>query len=593
MTNATLTIKLDAEKYPFMAKYSHPVKKPSRQIVGRENQMRQILAAFARPELSNVLLLAGGGGGKTALVQGLMMQDENRIYREVQLSKMIADAKDHPDSIAEWLRNLFNESSKYGKTNGHEIVLFIDEFHQIVQLSAAAVEVLKPILADSGTRGIRFVAATTNEEFRKYVSKNQPLTERLQIIRLPQPEEKVVIDILRNMAIRYNVIDQFPNNSVFKLIYDYTNRYVPSEIQPRKSILVLDDMIGYHRQEHVPIDKNLLARVLYDQRGININFTANANKIEQILNKHVISQTLATSAIAHRLQICIADLNDKTRPMASMLFTGSTGVGKTEMVKQMAKLLFNDSQQLIRFDMTEYANSSSLDRFKNELTAQVWSHPYSVLLFDEIEKSNPAITRILLQVLDDGRLSDQNDRTVSFINCYIVMTTNAASEIYKTINNYNKDTTNPRKFLTKYGDQIRESIQKTTGENRFPPELLGRIDTIVPFLPLSEATQKQIAKMHLISLAHEVYDKHGVICQMQMPLINYLVDNILNLNDSNSGGARALMHKMESEITTNIAEFINTYPQIKKINVTVEGSMASEHKDQLINQAEVVVKAIK
>lgn len=588
-TNKTFAKIITAEDYPYLNTYTHPVKRATRQILGREKQMREIMASFARPELSNVILLAEAGGGKTALVQGLMVQDEKRIYLEVQLSRMVADAKDHPDSIAEWLRDMFNEASKFGKESSSEIVLFIDEFHQIVQLSAAAVEVMKPLLADSGTRGIRVIAATTFEEFRKYISSNLPLVERFQRIQLPQPEENVIISILTNMAKRYGVYNDIDNpEHLFKLIYEYTNRYIPSQIQPRKSILVLDDMIGYHRALDYKMDKKLIAQVLYDQQGVNVNFAADPAHIEDYLNKHVIQQTIATAAITRRLQICIADLNDKTKPMASMLFTGSTGVGKTEMVKQMTKLLMNDTQQLIRFDMTEYAEETSLERFRNELTAQVWAHPYCVILLDEIEKACSPVTRILLQVLDDGRLSDENNRTVSFINCYIVMTTNAASEIYKTVQNYQNDTSD-KDFMNKYDDLIRTSIQQTTGANRFPPELLGRIDTIVPFRPLSEGTKRTITAMHLNSLSREVMLKHNTKCNISKKVIEYLVKDQLRVDNSDAGGARTIIHKLEAEVTTPVAAFVNTHPKIHNIVVTVLGSMTSENKNQLISRAYIKV----
>ena len=294
-TNKTFNKIITEKDYPYLHKYTHPVKRATRQILGREKQMREIMASFARPELSNVILLAEAGGGKTALVQGLMVKDDKRIYLEVQLSRMVADAKDHPDSIAEWLRSMFNEASKFGQESASEIVLFIDEFHQIVQLSAAAVEVMKPLLADSGTRGIRVIAATTFEEFRKYISSNLPLVERFQRIQLPQPEEPVIISILTNMAKRYGVLNDIENpEHLFKLIYEYTNRYIPSQIQPRKSILVLDDMIGYHRALNYKMDKKLIAQVLYDQQGVNVNFAADPAHIEDYLNKHVIQQTIAT-----------------------------------------------------------------------------------------------------------------------------------------------------------------------------------------------------------------------------------------------------------------------------------------------------------
>jgi hypothetical protein len=578
---------LDFSDYPFLNKYTTPVKKAEREIVGRDKEMQAILAAFQRPELCNVILLAPAGTGKTALVQGTMLHDKNRIYLEVDLSKMIADLKD-PNEMADRLKQLFSEVGKWTKSNEQDIVLFMDEFHQVVQLSDAAVEALKPLLADSGTRGIRVIAATTYEEFRKYISPNQPLVERLQRISLKEPGEEMTVQILRGMAKRYGVENQFYDDSVFKLIYEYTNRYIPANSQPRKSILMLDSMVGWHRFNGRKMDAHLLADVLSEQEGVNVAFKVDATKIKQELDKHVLAQQYATLAIEQRLQICVADLNNKTKPMSTLLFTGSTGVGKTEMTKQLAKILFDDQRALLRFDMTEYANPDSLERFRDSLTTRVWEHPYSIILLDEIEKACSAVTRLLLQVLDDGRLSDRNGRETSFINSYIVLTTNAGHEIYKNIAQYNADDEGSGKELKKYDALIRRSLTGTTGDNRFPPELLGRVDAIIPFQPLSVETQKKIVRMKLSSLRDEILRKYGATLKVDTSVIDYLVLDNMN-TDSDDGGARRIMSKLESELTTEVARYINRHPGLAVIIVKVEGETAYENKDRLESQARIVV----
>lgn len=589
---------VNPQDYPKLSRYTHPVKKSQRKIIGREIEMRQILATFDSPELSNVILLAEGGGGKTALVQGLMEKDHERIYLEVQLSRMLADAGDNPDKIAEWLRNVFDESSKYGKENKYGVVLFIDEFHQIAEESAAAVEVLKPMLADSGQRNIHFVAATTYEEFKKFISPNQPLVERLKAIRLSQPSEETVMAILTGMARKYKVYDSINDpERLFKLIYEYTNRYVPSQIQPRKSIRVLDSMIGYYRSEHTPIDTNSLARVLYDQQGVNVTFKAKASHIERELRTHVLQQPVAITSVIQRLQICIADLNDKTKPMASLLFSGPTGVGKTEMAKQLARLLLNDSQLLIRFDMTEFATSDTMEAFRDALTQAVWAHPYCILLLDEIEKACRPVTRLLLQVLDDGRLSDQNGRTVSFINTYIIMTTNAAHEVYKRVQEYQDQIKNPREYLRTYEGLIREAIMNGSSDSgsggKFPPELLGRIDQIVPFEPLTHETKDEITKIHLGDLVHEIENKYKIKAFVSPDVITYINGDMVSQSDSDAGGAREILHKLQSEVVSVVAAFINNYPQIKKINIIVKGQMAYTTKKHRISHAHIEVHAVK
>lgn len=580
----------DKPVYPSLETYTRPVKQAEREIVGREVEKARVMAAMQRPELCNVILLAEAGSGKTALVQGIMLEDPDRYYLEVDLSHMIADLTDK-NQMADKLKTLFDETQLYCRQERCQVVLFIDEFHQIVELSPAAVEALKPLLADSGTRGIRVIAATTFVEFRKWISPNQPLVERLQRINLEQPSKKMVVSILKGMAKRYGVDQQFYNDMLFEDIYDLTNRYIPANAQPRKSILVLDAMVGWYRYAHRRLDRHLLADVIYESEGVNIAFRVNAARIKEELDAHVFAQDLASTIIQDRLQICVADLNDKSKPMSSFLFTGSTGVGKTEMTKQLARILFNDSRRLIRFDMTEYANESSLDLFRRELTNRVWERPYSIILLDEIEKACAPVTRVLLQVLDDGRLMDENNREVSFVNCYIVMTTNAGSEVYKGIAQYSASDTGSGENLKKYQKLIRKSISETTGGNRFPPELLGRIDCLVPFQPLSENTQRDIVRSKLMKLRNQVLEKHGVELQIRLDVVDYLVKDNLD-TDSDAGGARAVISKLESEVVTEVARAINMNPDSKKFLVDIEGTPAYKDKHQLESTARIIVRRV-
>lgn len=574
--------------YPSLSLYTTPVKKAERPIVGREKEMDSVLAAMMRAELCNVMLLAEAGTGKTALVQGTMIHDAGRLYLEVNLSKMIADLTD-PNQMADKLKMLFSETQAFRESQNIEIVLFMDEFHQVVQLSAAAVEALKPLLADSGTRGVRVIAATTYIEFRKFIQPNQPLVERFQRINLSQPDKATTVQILKSMAKRYGVGNQIHGDHLFEMIYEYTNRYIPANSQPRKSIIILDSMVGWYKYKKRKMDLKLLADVIYEAEGVNVAFRVDATKIKKELDAHVFAQEYATQMLENRLQVCVADLNDKSKPMSSFLFTGSTGVGKTEMTKQLARVLFQDEHRLIRFDMTEYANPDSLDSFRRELTNRVWERPYSIVLLDEIEKACAPVTRILLQVLDDGRLMDENNREVVFTNAYIILTTNAGSEVYESIAQYASDDSGSGLQMKKYEKNIRDSIGGTTGDNRFPPELLGRIDCIIPFQPLSEATQMNIVRAKLDKLAKEVKTKHNIDLAIHTRVIDYLVKDNLD-TDASAGGARAAINKMNSEVTAKVARFINANPDITEIIVTIEGDMAFENKNQLESRAYVTVK---
>lgn len=971
------------KQYPMLYTYGAPIKPMTRPLIGRELQMQQMRAGLLRPELCNILLLGDAGSGKTALVQGTMVADRARIYLEIDISKMIADLRDN-NEMAVKIKALFDEAAKFVKNANREIVMFIDEFHLICMLSNAAVEALKPMLADSGTRGVRTIVATTFAEFRQYVSANQPLVQRLQRIEVLPPEKPVVVQILKSFAKQYGVADKIPGDDLYNEIVDLSNKYIPANSQPRKSILLLDLMVGWQRANpSMQMDINLLHYVLKYSEGIELNTKVDAVNIKKRLDSKVFSQFLATSAVAARLQITSADLHNKTKPMASFLFTGSTGVGKalpddtpipcidgmghigrkrngdlrigdrvfnqngeavpiigvfpqgkqdvyeieftdgrvitcsgehiwtyksrfgngskfwrnittkelmeknsnknykpgrhtanikyvipmnkavkyperlcrlspyvlgtmlgnspnfdinrdftikhietdiskrivtelkaakyehlndmttqfvfelpnpdataipsvfretasyrtllehmpelqnleareyfvpsvykyssieqrtaliqgifdtagricekkatfelqctvfsphlaqdiqeilyslgwsskistrvrrankaneyfefvitvlanhedkeqffsvanlkniarrslqannnkqrmvrygdflgirdirkcdyqlpmtcilvddephlyqagdyivthnTELTKQLAEILFADPKRLIRFDMTEYSQATSVERFRTELTTKVWERPYSVILFDEIEKACGDVTRILLQVLDDGRLIDQNNREVSFLNTYIVLTTNAASEIYATIGDYVNDGSmsdeEQIKVLGRYMKVIRRAIVEGTGNNKFPPELLGRIDAICPFMPLNAETQKKILEKRMDKLADEVRFKHNLKLQYNRErILTYILGDKLD-TESDSGGARIVASKFEEEVVIEVSRVINRVEgvsgsslngvKIGGIVVNVEGEMMAENKNLREGNASVV-----
>ena len=884
----------------------------------------------------------------TVLVQSCMEDDPARIYLEVDMAKMISDLS-NPEEMAARLKALFDEAEAFSKAEGREVVLFIDEFHQVVQLSAAAVEALKPLLAASGSRGIKVIAATTYDEFDAHIASNLPLVERLARINIPQTNRRVTIEILKAMAQKYGVDQGMISESLYEQIFDYTNRYVPASVQPRKSIRVLDAMVGRHRYLGEPMDKKLLATVLKVEFGVEVEINVDATVIKAELDKRVFSQDFATTSIARRLQLCVAGLNDPSKPMASLLLTGSSGVGKattdstrvpvfsedgsvawkragdlvvgdrvfardgsptkvlgvfpqgerdvyrvtfgdgrtldvsdnhlwavyprgksldqgptiystqtlmdqglvtrlsdgreymnyvvpmnqpvqwptvdlpldpyalgalvangalanktltfrsgdediaegigqaigavswdrssnrsytwqfnedvawrdnttrrirtesvfvnelrpligtmvserfipkrylcssieqrwalvqglfdcdgsieargdgyydivyktgsrllaedirtllfslgigcsiigreiyvkvshvdkhlffrlnqknknlaieaqsvgeqnekrfdyvgirsiekldakesmtciyvdndehlyqagdfivthnTEVTKQLAKILFGDDQRhLVRFDMSEWGRDDSVDLFREELARHVWATSHCVLLFDEIEKASPLVVRLLLQVLDDGRLSDKDGRQVSFLNTYIVLTTNAGSEIYRTIGEYNADDHGSEETMRDYEKIIETSIKSEDG-GKFPPELLGRIDAIVPFQPLSRATLSKIMTNKLAEMVIDVRRKHGIHVTVDGRVLKFLVEDEAR-SDSDSGGARDMVRRMQRFVTTEIAAFINEHPHERNIAVSIEGTLRSEDVSILKSDARVVVQ---
>lgn len=580
--------------YPSLNKYAAPVKAPVRNVLGRDVELQSLLASLSRVEVSNPILLGNAGSGKTMIVQQASIVDKNRIYLEVNVAKMAAseNGEDGALQMATRIKNLFDEAEQFRKNSisdesTPELVLFIDEFHQIINLSSAATEAIKPALADSATRGIKIIAATTFDEFDQYISSNQALVERLQRINVRELGKDIVVETLKDMAREYNVANLIVDRSIYSDIYDYSNRYIPANSQPRKSILILDAMIGWYKMYKTKIDRQLLAKVIYENSGVNVSFNVDGREIENSLNARVISQEYAVKMIGRHLQIAIADLQDKSRPMASFLFTGPTGVGKTEMAKAMANLIFGSERELIRFDMSEYSRPESVDKFREELTSRVWRKPYSIVLIDEIEKADPSTSRLLLQVLDDAKLNDKNNREVSFANSYIIMTTNVGSEVYKNIAQYAQDD-NGSGGMFDYVKVIQASLRNSQS---FPTELINRIDVPISFQPLSPKTQERILNIKLNRFKDLVKEKHGVTLVIKKNVRDYLIYENLD-NDTDNGGARGVVRRMNLELVSSTARYINTHPLEKNIAAVIAGDLAYLDKTKRVSRAQIVVGSI-
>ena len=254
----------------------------------------------------------------------------------------------------------------------------------------------------------------------------------------------------------------------------------------------------------------------------------------------------------------------------------------------MAELLLGDERAMIRFDMSEYALPTSLERFRESLTSQVWDKSHSILLFDEVEKADPAIMRLMLQVLDDGRLSNAQGREVSFLNTYIVLTTNAGSEIYKSIAHYREDSIDGADGLREYTKVIRKSLIENKS---FAPEIINRMNAVVPFSPLHAETYKRIVYTKLQKLQEEVYRIHGVRVLVDKDVVDYLVLEIFDI-DTDSGGARGVIAGMDAHVVSPIARYINNFPGVDEIGVRVSGKMRHRHKDILESEAKIVIGTI-
>lgn len=604
-TDGLQAVVITKSKYPFLHEYATIMEVPKRPIIGRENEMRLLRASLRRPEVSNAFLLADAGVGKTALVKGIMEYDDRRTYMEVDLAKMAASksGEDGATQMASRVKGLFDDAIRFRLETEqafrhyyqdetfdqneilHELVLFIDEFHLLVQLSPEAAQSIKPILAESGVRGIRVIAATTNAEFHEFVEKDQALMQRLQRINLKEPDAETTVQILRSFAVTHGLDDLITDDSLYYQIYEYTNRYIPADAQPRKSILMLDAMSGWCKEypDDYRMDRRLLADVIFYNTGVRVTFELDATEIGRMLNSRVFSQRYAMRIIEQRLQIAVADLHDKSRPISSFLFTGATGVGKTETVKAMAHLLYGDERAMIRFDMSEYALETSVERFREELTRRVWDRSHAIVLLDEIEKAHSSITRLLLQVLDDGTLTNAQNRPVSFLNTYIVATTNAGTEVYEDIARYGGN--DDSEGLIEYQKVIRHSL---LASDSFAPELINRMNAIIPFNPLSIETYKHIILRQLEKLRARVYELHRVDLVVHKDVVEFIISDQMD-TETNSGGARGVLARFEDEVVSKVAAFINRYKNVKKVGIMVQGEMRISNKQRVKSEGRIVV----
>ena len=579
-----------------------------REVLGREEIINSILAAMARKELTNVALVGDAGVGKTAIVQKVSRIDVERFYFEVDLALMSASGERNVDGRVEMaarLKDMFAEIMRFQKHANREIVVFMDEFHLISETSPAALQALKPLLAESGRHNVRIIVATTSEEYDKYIRGDEALTERLQRIVVPEMSNDLTFSILKSMKKRY-VPNELISDQLLLSIIRLTNRYLPSQTQPRKSVVVFDAMIGWHNQFKRPFDEQLLNVVLHDSQGINVDHQMDVNKIKEYLENRVRGQQYAIQAVCNRLYLVRSGLTDPTRPLASLLFSGSTGVGKTELAKSMAYVLYGDDSQMIRFDMSEYALAKSVDTFRVRLATKVWERPSSIILLDEFEKAAPEVTKVLLQVLDDAQLSDRYGREVSFKNSMIVLTTNAAKEVYKKFNQSHAIVSEQAQAEAEKQKRIRMSNQNTdqidselkdyqeliydslASNDAFPSELLGRIDSVVPFDPLQRPERVAIAKIQLEKFKKKLLQQRGVRIHYDSDVIKLIVDQDVS-NDTDAGGGRDIVRQINSKIIVPTAKFVVFNPNYRDIAVDIRGRFKANDVSLLHGDAYAVI----
>ena len=501
-------------------------------VEGRENEMARVIQILGRRKKNNPMLVGDPGVGKSAIVEGIASRIASgnvpstltgkRII-SLDIASVVAGTKYRGD-FEKRLKSIIRELGK-----NPDIILFIDEFHTMVGAggtsgSLDAANMLKPALA----RGeIRCIGATTMDEFTKIVEKDGALDRRFQKVTVEPADLSQTMLILQRLKERYerhhNVVY---TPQALKACAELSDRYITDRCLPDKAIDAMDEagsMVRLRNESgkegHIPaVTAEDIATVISGMTGIPVNRVAESEgnrllKMRERLRERIIGQDEAIDTVVRAIHRNRAGIKAPDRPVGTFLFFGPTGVGKTQLAKSLAENLFDSADNLIRIDMSEYMEKFTVSRLigappgyvgfeeGGQLSERVRRKPYSVVLLDEIEKAHPDIFNILLQILDEGRLTDSTGRTVSFRNTILIMTSNVGS---REVDEYGNGLGFSFGPSGKNISDSRKSIVDKAVRRVFPPEFLNRVDAQVSFKPLSREDIEKIVDIELKDLRRRI-----------------------------------------------------------------------------------------
>ena len=494
-------------------------------VVGREAEIARVIEILGRRKKNNPMLIGEPGVGKSAIVEGIALRiaggsispalAKKRLI-SLDIASVVAGTKYRGD-FEKRLKSIIKEAS-----SNPDIILFIDEFHTIVgaggaQGSLDAANILKPALA----RGeLQCIGATTMDEFAKIVEKDGALDRRFQKIVVEPTDIRQSITILENLKPNYeNFHNVTYSDDAIEACVRLTDRYISDKSLPDKAIDAMDEAgsmirlnLSKKRRSGSVVDAEDIATVVSKMTGIPVNKVAESEgnrimKMKGRLQSRIIGQDDAIDKVVRAIQRNRAGLKDPNRPIGTFLFFGPTGVGKTQLAKCLAEYLFDSEENMVRIDMSEYMEKFTVSRLVGappgyvgyeeggQLSERVRRKPYCVVLLDEIEKAHPDIFNILLQVLDEGRLTDSNGRVVSFRNTIVIMTSNVGS---RELDEYGSGVG----FSTsgKNVPKNRQSVLEKAIRKSFPPEFINRVDERIFFSALTKEDIERIIDIELKDL---------------------------------------------------------------------------------------------
>lgn len=473
----------------------------------RESITRRIMVSLMK-QIQNAPLLVGlPGVGKTAIVEDLARQllstsvSSLKGKHLVQISLANLMKSSDGESFAHKFQAIIDELI----ANKDTVIAFIDEIHQIVGTGAEtsgssldAGNIIKPALSRDD---LQIIGATTTKEFHEYVARDGALMRRFDLIEVPELSFEQTKRVLSKVALQLNNGIEV-TETVQDRIMALSQRYITDRYFPEKAIMLLDGALSVARLANKSsLEDTDVATIIHDDYHVP-EYVINQTSDERLLNllprlkSQVIGQDTALEKVVVKLTNREAGLADTSKP-ESFLFMGPTGVGKTETAKQLALNLFGNAQNFIRFDMSEFKFAgTSLERFKDQLTTRVRHTPYAVLLLDEIEKADPEVMDLLLQVLDDGRLSDEYGRVINFKDLIVVMTTNSGATAVMNRDAKSDAVKEDKKRQANFEEQLEIALQS----DGYRPEFIARIGAIIVFDVLKMADMVRIVELKLSRL---------------------------------------------------------------------------------------------
>lgn len=540
-------------------------------IIGRQDEIQRVTQILCRRRKNNPLLVGEAGVGKTAIAEGLayriVHQDvpevlKNTVVFSLDMASLLAGTKYRGD-FEQRLKSVIKAIKAYKEEQNKETVIFIDEMHTIMGAGATssgsmdASNLLKPAMS-SGE--IRVIGSTTYEEYRKFIEKDQAFSRRLQKVDVVEPSNDETFEILLGLKGKFEEHhDVKYSNEIVRMIVDLASKHITDRKNPDKSIDVMDEIGAMMRiapaaEKHVDINKKDVEAIISKIANIPKMSVASDEKtklkgLKTNLKRVLFGQDQAIDTVSDSILLSRSGLSHDTKPMGAFLFTGPTGVGKTELAKQLALEL---GIHLERFDMSEYMEKHSVAKlvgappgyvgFDNGglLTDTIKKHPHAVLLLDEIEKAHPDIFNVLLQVMDHGTLTDSQGRQTDFRNVVIIMTSNAGAKEMES-------------GSIGLGGAVAVNTTKRDQaiKNFFSPEFRNRLDAIVHFNKLSDEQVLKIVDKFLIALETKLIAK-GVELVVDMKARELLAKRGFDPKM----GARPLIRIIDQEIKKPLSQEI-------------------------------------